>query len=176
MSCKAEIRREMIAKRKELDLKNGEMFTKLIRELDCYKEAKVVMLYMPIKGEADVTGLLEDDKLFLTAVTKGEDMYACPLGEMEEGAFGVMEPKEKTEFDKEKIDMVIVPGVVFDKKGNRAGYGKGYYDRFLKDMKALKVGVCHSFQLVDEIESEEHDVKMDMIVTEMDVWISENIL
>ena len=174
MNCKAYLRREMIEKRKKLDLKNGEMFSKIIKELDCYKNARTVMLYMPIKGEADVTGLLGDKKVFLTPVTEGEDIYAVLFGETEKGAFGVPEPKDKTPFDKTKIDLVLVPGVAFDKTGNRTGYGKGYYDRFLKDMKAFKIGVCHSFQLTDELIVEEHDVKMDMIVTESGIWSNVN--
>ncbi|MBR5535798.1 MAG: 5-formyltetrahydrofolate cyclo-ligase [Clostridia bacterium] len=175
MSCKDIIRREMIEKRKMLDLKNGEDFVKNIRNTSCYKNAKTVMLYMPIKGEADVTGLLSDDKVFLTPVTEGEDMSACLVGDVTEGAFGVMEPIEKEAFDKDKIDLVIVPGVAFDKAFNRMGFGKGYYDRFLKDMRAIKIGVCHLFQIVDHIPCEKHDVKMDMIVTERDVWTRESI-
>lgn len=176
MSCKAELRREMIARRKMLDLKNGGLFSEKVRGLECYKKAEAVMLYMPIKGEADVTGLLSDDKVFLVPVTDGDDIYACILGETEEGKFGVPEPRVKKRFDKEKIDIVLVPGVAFDRKGNRMGYGKGYYDRFLKGMSALRVGVCHSFQLVDAIPTEKHDVKMDMIITEREVWSSVNIL
>ncbi len=175
MSCKEALRREMIEKRKKLNLKNGDSFTKLIRGLDCYKKAKTVMIYMPIKGEADVTGLSGDEKLFLTPVTEGDDMYACKVGKMAEGAFGVPEPEVKESFDKREIDLVIVPGVAFDKKGNRMGYGKGYYDRFLEKTDAVKVGVCHSFQLVDFIPSEKHDIKMDLIVTEREVWTRETI-
>lgn len=176
MNSKNLLRREMIDKRKSLDLKNGKSFAEKIRELECYKKAQAVMIYMPIKGEADVTELLGDNKLFLVPVTEGEDMYPCPVGEMTKGAFGVPEPKEKVRFDKNKIDLVIVPGVAFDKEGNRMGYGKGYYDRFLKGMSALKIGVCHSFQLLDKIECEEHDIKMDIIVTERDVWSNVNTL
>lgn len=177
MSCKSVLRREMIQKRKELFLKNGDEFVKKIRELGCYKKANTVMLYMPIKGEADVTGLLCDKKLFLTPVTEGENIYACPIsGAWRNGLFSVPEPKEKTVFDKTKIDLVIVPGVAFDKRGNRMGYGKGYYDRFLNGLDICKVGVCHSFQLMDTIPSEDHDIKMDIIVTEREVWSRENIL
>lgn len=175
MSCKTVLRREMIEKRKALSLKNGEVFVNIIKELECYKKAKTVMLYMPIKGEADVTGLLGDEKLFLAPVTEGDEMYACRVGEMVKGAFGVPEPFDKTPFDKKDIDLVIVPGVAFDKEGNRMGFGKGYYDRFLKDMKAVKAGVCHAFQLMDKIPSAPHDVKMDMIVTERGIWTKENI-
>ncbi len=176
MNCKANLRREMIEMRKSLNLKNGEEFTRIIKSLECYKEAKAVMIYMPIKGEADVTGLLEDSKVFLTPVTEGEEIYPSIVnGNFIQGNFNVPEPTEKEAFEKEKIDIVLVPGVAFDKEGNRMGYGKGYYDRFLKDMKALKIGVCHSFQLRDNVPNEEHDIKMDMIVTEREVWSRESI-
>lgn len=170
MSCKDALRREMAEKRKRLDLKNGEQFSERIRETEEYKRAKTVMLYMPINGEADVTGLLGDDKIFLLPVTGESDIHASCMGELTRGAFGVLEPVDKHAFDKNAIDLVLVPGVVFDKGFNRIGFGKGYYDRFLKDMDAVKIGICHSFQLVEEIDSEEHDVKMDLIVTEKKVW------
>ncbi len=173
MSCKEALRREMIEKRKELWLKNGERFSEIIRGMEYYRKAQTVMLYMPVKGEADVTGLLCDKKVFLTPVTDGDDIYACRVGELVKGVFGVMEPAVKEVFDKEKIDLVLVPGVAFDKKGNRMGFGKGYYDRFLENINALKIGVCHSFQLVDSVPSEKHDVKMDIIVTEREIWTRE---
>lgn len=173
MSCKDTLRREMIEKRKELNLKNGEAFVKMIHSLEEYKKAETVMLYMPIKGEADLTGLLSDGKVFLTPVTKGGDIYPSLLGEMVLGAFNVPEPKGKEKFTG-KIDLVFVPGVAFDKEFNRMGFGKGYYDRFLSDIGAVKVGVCHNFQLLDKIPSEDHDVKMDMIVTENEVWRKES--
>ncbi len=176
MSCKQAIRREMIEKRKAFHKENGKEFADKIQSLEIYKKAKTVMLYMPIKGESDVTELIDNTKTFLTPVTDGDEMYAAIVGEMEKGDFGVLVPKNKTAFDKFKIDVVIVPGVAFDKKFNRMGFGKGYYDKFLKDINPLKIGVCHSFQLLDEIPSEEHDVKMDIIVTENKIWRRENIL
>lgn len=176
MKSKESLRREMIKKRKDIDKKNGEAFCDIIRREKWYQNASVVMIYMPINGESDVTGLLTDDKIFLTPVTSGEDMYASRIGKMCVGAFGIKEPEDKEPFDKNAIDVVFVPGVVFDKKGNRIGYGKGYYDRFLKDMTALKAGVCHSFQMHDIDECEEHDVKMDMIITEAGVWSNVNTL
>lgn len=165
----------MIEKRKARDIKNGRDFVETIESIECYKSAKTVMLYMPVNGECDVTGLINCDKTFLLPVTEGDDMYAAVIGELEKGAFNVPVPREKTVFDKTKIDVVIVPGVAFDKKYNRMGYGKGYYDRFLKDIDAVKIGVCHSFQLISELPAEEQDVKMDIIVTENSVWNRENI-
>lgn len=176
MSCKKLIRREMIEKRKMLDVKNGGVFTQMIKGLDCYRRAKAVMLYMPVKGEADVTGLIGDDKVFLLPVTDGDDMYACLCGKTKAGPFGVPVPEEEIVFDKDKIDVVIVPGVAFDKEGNRMGYGRGYYDRFLQDISAVRVGVCHSFQVIESVPCEEHDVKMDIIVTESGIWSNVNTL
>ena len=178
MNSKNELRREMIKTRQEKGKKEwGEKIARYIKDIEEYKKAKSVMVYMPIKNEVDITELCGDDKTFLTPVTKGEDMYACLLqGEMANGAFNVPEPTEKTVFDKQKIDVVIVPAVAFDKDFNRMGYGKGYYDKFLKDISAYKIGVCYSFQLLDTIPALKHDVKMDMIITENRIWKRENIL
>ena len=177
MNCDKTIRREMIEKRKaEGKKENGLKIAEKIKELKEYKDAKVVMVYMPIKGEADITSILNDSKTFLLPVTEGDNMHASQMGELEEGAFKVPVPKERRVFDKNRIDLVIVPGVVFDKSFNRMGYGKGYYDRFLKDINAFKIGVCHAFQLVDSIEAKEHDIKMDMIITEDKVWRRGSIL
>lgn len=178
MNCDKNIfRREMIERRKSFYCaENNIKITQKIKELPQFKKAETVMLYMPIKGEADVTGLLSEDKLFLLPVTEGDSMYPSAIGELEKGDFNVPVPKVKRVFEKAKIDIVIVPGVAFDKKFNRMGFGKGYYDRFLSDITALKIGVCHSFQLLDEIPSEEHDIKMDMIITEDKVWKKGSIL
>jgi len=72
----------------------------------------------------------------------------------------------------EEIDLVIVPGVVFDKNLNRIGFGKGYYDKILNRLKpsAKKVALAHDFQVLEDIPAEEHDVKMDMIITEKNIY------
>ena len=68
------------------------------------------------------------------------------------------------------IEMIIVPGVAYDRKGNRVGRGKGYYDRLLSGSKALKVGVAYDFQMVDEIDAEPHDVKVDLVITDRGIY------
>lgn len=176
MSCKNDIRREMIEKRKALDIMNGRDFAEMIRNLECYKSARTVMLYMPVNGECDVTSIMSDKKTFLIPVVDNDEIDASLAeGNFRKGSFNVPEPENREVFDKKNIDIVIVPGVAFDKKYNRMGYGKGCYDKFLQDIDAVKIGVCHSFQLLDEIPSEEHDIKMDIIVTENSVWNRENI-
>lgn len=63
-----------------------------------------------------------------------------------------------------QIDVILVPGMAFDRLKNRLGRGKGYYDRILKRTKACKIGLCYDFQLLDHLPTEEHDVKMDTVI------------
>ena len=68
----------------------------------------------------------------------------------------------------EKVDVVIFPGAAFDIEGNRIGYGKGYYDKYISKLtyQPYKIGICYDFQLLDEIPSDTHDIKLDKIITE----------
>jgi len=66
----------------------------------------------------------------------------------------------------ERIDLVVVPGIAFDRQGGRLGYGAGYYDRFLARFKALRIGLCYDELLCDEIPTQEHDIPMDLVLTE----------
>ena len=82
-----------------------------------------------------------------------------------------MEPVGENFMNYNKVDLIIIPGVAFDRKKNRMGRGKGYYDRFLSKMKAPKMGICFEFQLFDDIPNDENDVKMDYIVSENElIW------
>lgn len=67
--------------------------------------------------------------------------------------------------------MIVVPAVAYDRSGNRVGRGKGYYDRLLADSKARKVGVAYDFQVVDEIDADPHDVRVDVVITESHHYI-----
>lgn len=78
--------------------------------------------------------------------------------------FGIPEPVSSPRVSKEVVDLAIVPGVAFDGSLNRMGRGKGYYDRLLQNSKIFKIGVCFSFQMVDNLPVDGFDVKMDMVV------------
>ncbi len=83
------------------------------------------------------------------------------------GSFHIEEPTGNDTASIDDIEMVVVPAVAFDRKGNRIGRGKGYYDRLLGDTKATKVGIGFDFQIFDgDIEIESHDVPLDIIITE----------
>lgn len=86
------------------------------------------------------------------------------------GAFNIEEPVGNDIVDVSKIELIIVPGVAYDRRGNRIGRGKGFYDRLLRDSRAVKIGVAYHCQLVDDIEPDEFDVPVDFVVTEQGVF------
>lgn len=79
------------------------------------------------------------------------------------GAFSVLEPTTKKQVSLQDLDVLVVPGVAFDFNYNRVGYGKGYYDTVLKDVKK-RIGVCYKEQMFDCIDVEEHDIKVDEMI------------
>lgn len=86
------------------------------------------------------------------------------------GAFHIEEPAGDETYSVNDIDLIIVPGVGYDPAGNRVGRGRGFYDRLLADSKATKIGVAYDFQVVDEIESEPYDVRVDIVITDRNYY------
>ncbi|HKZ62004.1 MAG TPA: 5-formyltetrahydrofolate cyclo-ligase [Nitrososphaera sp.] len=80
------------------------------------------------------------------------------------GRFGIVEPLPYSPID--KLDLLVVPGIAFDKKGYRLGYGQGYYDRLLSDKKIFSIGLAYSSQLIENMPRDEHDRQLDAIATE----------
>lgn len=176
---KSEIRRTNKEKRASMEKCEVELKSKnaclYFTESETYKNSREIMLYMPLGNETDTTYIinqaLRDNKKLIFPVT---DMYTGEItpvyGDANtffvKGAFGVNEPSEKNIASIENIDVVIVPGIAFDKKGNRVGFGKGCYDKFLVKTDCVKIGFCYSFQLVEQIAVDEYDIKMNYIITE----------
>ena len=89
--------------------------------------------------------------------------------ELEIGCFDILEPKEHCAeiIDIPKNSVVIMPGVAFDKKGNRIGYGRGYYDKYFTNYpKIYKIAITYSLQIVQEIPVNKYDIKADCVITE----------
>lgn len=88
------------------------------------------------------------------------------LVSVHKGAYNIDEPKEKLSIKKEDIDIFFVPGRVFDKKGNRRGRGKGYFDRFLSEIKGKQkiIGLCYTHQLKDKLKTNDWDVPVDEVI------------
>lgn len=144
----------------------------LIREKKCSE----VLLYAPLAEEVDIMGVFNDltneVKMYFPRVS-GEymDFYSVENTEnLHRGTFGVYEPNDDTdkiEFSKEREYLMIVPGIAFDKRGYRIGYGKGYYDKYLSSHNSYniyKVGVCFEECVLEEIPYDEYDKKVDMIL------------
>lgn len=142
-----------------------------VEQMSAFRDARTVLIYYPIHNEVDVRPLLakyEGQKTFLFPVTHRSSMEVRPYaGEdmMNKGRFGIPEPQ--TETYKGPIDLILVPGVVFDHHCHRIGRGGGYYDKFLSQHPlAKKIGVCYDFQLKRHtIPHSWHDRKMDRVVT-----------
>lgn len=142
---------------------------------DIYKNAKTIMLYHPLGNETDTSYIfkcaLNDKKTVVYPITdmKTNELTAVTADgntSFSKGGYSVFEPISKNVIDKKLIDVVIVPGIAFDKRGYRVGFGKGCYDRFLENIDAIKVGFCYDFQITDRIMADEYDVCMNYLVCE----------
>ena len=95
------------------------------------------------------------------------------FADVEPGYRGIREPRTEllAPVEKDEIDVVVVPAVAFDRRGYRVGYGGGYYDRFLAGMgpRAIKIGIAFSCQLIPEAPEENHDIAVDVIVTDEEI-------
>jgi 5-formyltetrahydrofolate cyclo-ligase len=174
---KEEIRKKIINLRK--NFKNSEEHSKLIADrffsLPETQKARTFLFYYPHKNEVNtipiIEKLMEQNKaILLPKVEKDRilPIFISNLSELKEGFAGIKEPSGE-EYPKEKIDIVVVPAVAFDRKGYRIGYGKGYYDRFLSDYKGLKIGLAYQFQLMEKLPHEEHDVPVDIVITPFEI-------
>ena len=153
--------------------KSNRIVTRL-KEMDDFINAGVIACYISFDNEVYTHGLIKQfikSKDILVPVVRGNEIFLSHImdwKELKSGTYGILEPAgefiRKRGYD--EVELIIVPGIVFDKKGRRIGYGGGYYDRLLSSMDALKVALAYEFQIFDEIPEDEHDIRMDVIVTE----------
>ena len=176
METKDEIRKRIAEKKKEFSESELKALSSTIMEklednvvLKC---AKTVLLYYSLPDEVFTHDFVEKwskEKTILLPVVKGDELeirvYAGSEY-MQKGSFNIDEPQGEAYNDLISIDAAVIPGVSFDRHGNRLGRGKGFYDRFLKKLNTFKIGICFSFQISDEIPHDEHDIAMDEIWTE----------
>jgi len=187
MNTKNTIRKEILKARgtlssEEVQEKSSIIINKLIKTKE-FENSKLIMCYMDFRNEVRTDELirkcLEMGKkvavpLVLNSAEGEREMMACEVRdfekEMKPGAYGILEPVRELVCDvwPEDIDLVVVPGVAFDERKYRIGYGAGYYDRFFRMTRedCKKIAIAFELQIVDKIPYEEHDVKLDMIITE----------
>ena len=178
MVDKTEIRRRMRELKRavtaEEKLRRSETVMRSVEQLPEFQRARVVLLYWSMADEVQTHAFVErwyKEKTLLLPCVDGDDLvlrqYTGPECMVAGEQFGIGEPTGEEWKDLGAVELIVVPGVAFDKQNNRMGRGRGFYDRLLKSTpNAVKVGVAYDFQVLDSIPVEPHDVKMDKIVSE----------
>ena len=181
---KKSLRKAVLNKRDGISRDEHKKYSEIITERfiswDVYKECEELLVYVSFRSEVDTYGIISD------ALTENKKVY-CPrvigdnmlfyqiksMEDLEQGYMGILEPETTLPLFEctDKKCLVIMPGSVFDRYGNRIGYGRGYYDRFLSDcydkgIRSVKAALAFDIQMVYAVPAEEHDFKVNFIFTE----------
>lgn len=154
---------------KNKNMKSNIIFNKLI-SLDEYKSANVIAIYKSFRSEVDTTKIIEfslDKKIVCLPKIENNIMRFYKingLSELKIGTYNIEEPTSNEIIT--NIDLIIVPGLVFDKHGNRIGYGGGFYDKYLSSNDIYSIGICYREQMVDSIFASPTDVKIKKLVSD----------
>jgi 5-formyltetrahydrofolate cyclo-ligase len=191
---KKEIRKHILKQRdaipEEKQKRDSTRITESLVTLPAYREAEVIMAYCSYQSEADTQRFINkaflDGKQVYVPKVSGDsmDFYRITCAEeLKPGYKGIPEPDGgdvlTANYLSGKKALMLMPGAAFDRKHNRIGYGKGYYDKYLSGLRQelsdcermpYMVAVCFSVQLVEQIPGEEHDIRPDRIVTELEIF------
>lgn len=185
---KKELRKKIISERDKLTEEDIAGKSRLIGEnlfsLQAYRNAGTIMYFISFGTEVDTRPMVEETirqgKIALAPKPRPQERKMIPSrildwdNDFTPGAYNIPEPKEETlrPYNPDQIDLLIVPGVAFDLKGNRLGYGGGYYDRFFELLKpgTPLVALVFELQVVPEVPVEEWDRRVDLIVTEKRIF------
>ena len=173
---KALIRKEMLAKRKVLTFREvetvGELVFENLLKIQEFVNAKSCFCYWDFKNEVPTIKIREyfKNKILLEPVIDGDIMVAVKREGVQSvyNGYGIEEPQSYTLVEK-SADISIIPLVACDKNGNRIGFGKGYYDKYLTGRNTVKIGICYSWQILDFVPKFENDIKLDYIVSEQQI-------
>ena len=158
----------------------GEGMFSLLINSDMYKVADTVFAYWSVEDEADtrriINRALSDNKRVALpkCIDKNGNMkfyYIASADDLSIGMYGIMEPcgeDEATAYG--NCAICLVPGLSFDRYGYRLGYGKGYYDRFLKEFGGISIGLCYNACLSELLPKDEYDIKVDYIITDTKIY------
>lgn len=169
--------RKLIAqeKRKYSASQKTEWSSSLFQKLEdhpLFLQAKTILLYHSLPDEVQTHAFIErwyPHKRIVLPLVKGEELelrYYEEKDSLQTGSFGIEEPTGRQVENWDEIELSIVPGVAFDRTGNRLGRGKGYYDRTLARLHSYNIGVCFHFQLYPYIPTEPTDHSMHEVWTE----------
>lgn len=187
IEAKKKLRRDVITLRDgipaSLRRRDSEIITQIVLESAIWKNSRVVMSYMSIGSEVDTTlineAALRQGKILVLPRVNFQSVELLTYrvrdinNDLEENRWGIREPRVDLcmPMAGELVEFILVPGVVFDLKGGRIGYGKGFYDRFLATCKqnsgkVVTAGAAYGLQVKDSLPLMPDDVALDVIVTE----------
>jgi len=175
-------RKELRQKRALLENRDylSDLITDIFLSTKLYKKAEVLLLYYSVGSEVST------EKIFLKALADNKRVafpvcfdkngvmnfyYVNDITDLEDGMYGIRAPKGGCEkFINRVNSLCIVPGLAFDKKGYRLGYGKGYYDRFLETFNGISIGLCFDEMLEDALPTDNFDKKADYLITDKKIY------
>ncbi len=179
---KSQIRNTVRGLRSVMGLEQKQQLSLVIQtnalSLPIYREAKVVMAYLNNQDEVQTNEIIKDilssGKRLIVPYCQMNNIIPCEIFDIQQdivkGAFGIGQPHSERlkPVDSKDIDVVFVPGIAFDHEGNRIGFGKGFYDRFLPTLRneVPKIGLAFACQIIDQVQVDEHDYKMSLLITE----------
>jgi len=180
---KAGLRKEMLARREALPPEEAHAcsaaITRTVCELPIFAGASTLSSYLSFGKEVQTDALIrhalaQGKRVALPRTVKRERRLmlhqVTNLDQLQPGPYGIMEPPaDAPEVDPADVELFVVPGTVFDAAGNRIGYGAGFYDSLLVESEGWRVALAYAFQLSPHVPSAEHDMPMDVIVTELGV-------
>ncbi|EQF22807.1 5-formyltetrahydrofolate cyclo-ligase [Clostridioides difficile CD160] len=180
---KKEFRKKVIESRKnksaDFVLNNSNLITEKLLQMKDIRNATNIMLYLDFNNEVQTDNLIQKllslKKIVSSPVTIKENHTLIPtqITDLKDGlrigTYGIREPNETSPtIDIKALDVVIVPAVAYDIDCYRLGYGGGFYDRFLENLRkdAITIGIAFDFQIFNSIPKETHDAQLNYIVTE----------
>jgi len=160
----------------EVVAQKSQKIAQTLEALAVFKKATRILFYYPVNGEVDLLALIQKcltkKQLFLPAIVDENTFEARPLKNLSTltpGKKGIPEPAEGPPTN--ALDLIVVPGVVFDPQGHRIGTGKGYYDLFLtRYPDAFKIGVAYHEQIVENCPQDPYDIPMDLVITDQKTY------
>lgn len=143
-----------------------------------FRKAQMIMLFLSMPGEVETSTLVvrswSEGKQVAVPRVDWDNIHMVPveINSLDTGLktvrYGVREPAVGKVVPLDLIDLIVVPGIAFDRNGYRVGRGRGFYDRFLaqRELRAVRCGLCFHEQLIEDVPREAHDATMDLIVTD----------
>ncbi|RVU55124.1 5-formyltetrahydrofolate cyclo-ligase [Anaerosphaera multitolerans] len=188
---KKEFRKELIKKRDALSLdymkEASEKIAEHLYNLDLYRQSSNIFIFVSYKSEVDTHNIIkralsEGKNIFIPVVDRETKTMKISrlkdFSQLSESYMGILEPRDEEIdiVDPEILDLIITPGLAFDKKGYRIGYGGGFYDKFFSSLKkkVTKLGIGFDLQYVESLPHEDYDIQIDYFLSEINLYTGGN--